>query len=398
MKIVVCGPPHSGKSVFVEQLRRRLLPLGIVGVLEGCPDGEGGWAGATDQASVGALRRKGKFTQEFVSWVIKSVEGSPMPLLLVDVGGVRSAENERIFSACDAFIVLANPAKVGELEAWDVFGRAHGCKPVALLASVLNGESVLALNQGDGVVRGTQAGLERGHRVGGPVLDALVAQLVAAVGKKALPGELEATIHTGRLADALGIPAETRDARLGFRPEHGPTIRAFSQEACGEPEVRLWGALPAWVAALIACDASGVAKLWDIRLGWVNLPELVLAPEPSAHLAWRVEQDNGHTLVSFAIPGGVFDPTKLVEVVLPVVLAGASVVLSGRGPHWLVAAVARAYAKAGHPVAVAALHETSARQSGGQTWGEANPGFAPAVVITGENPGRLVTVPVALIK
>lgn len=398
MKIVVCGPPHSGKSVFVEQLRRRLLPLGLVGVVECCPDGEGGWAGATDQGMVGALRRKGKFTQEFVSWVIESVEGSPMPLLLLDVGGVRSAENEKIFSVCDAFIVLANPAEVGELEAWDAFGRAHGCKPVALLESVLNGETSVAPDHGDGVVRGVQAGLERGNRVGGPVIDALIGKLVEAAGRKALPGELEATVHTGRLADALGIPAEVRDGRLGFRPEHAPVIRTLSSDVCGEPETRLWGACPAWLAAFIACEASGQLNLWDIRLGWVSLPELPLAPQPSAHLAWRVEKDNGHTLVSFAIPGGVIDSAKLAEIVAPSVPTGAFVVLSGRGPHWLVAAVARAYARAGHQVAVAALHESNAKIACGKTWGEANPGFAPMVVVTGETAGQLVTVPVEKIK
>jgi CRISPR-associated protein Csx3 len=379
-RIVVCGPPHSGKSVFVQQLRRQLLPLGIVGVVEGCPDGEGGWAGATDQEMVGTIRRKGTFTPGFVSWVIGSIERSPMPLVLVDVGGIRSSENERIFRACNGFILLANPAEVGELEAWEVFGRANGCKPVALIESVLNGTTTLAPDQGDGVVRGVQAGLERGHVLNGPVIDALIKQLLKFAGTQAAAGEFDATVHTGRLADAIGIPAEERGARMGFRPWHAGMIQNLTQEAMDRP-LRLWGVGPAWVPTLVSAPARRSVALWDIRLGWVTLPELETSPDGSSHLTWVVEDQDACVHVFFAIPGGVFDPGQLAAVHVPEVARGKPIIISGRGPHWLVAAIARTYALAGHVVAVAALHETSGELLDGRLWKEVYPGLAPGVVV-----------------
>lgn len=396
MKIVVCGPPHSGKSVFVQQLRRCLLPFGVVGVIEGCPDGEGGWAGATDQGLVGDLRVKGKFTPQFVDWILQSVEKTPMSISLIDVGGIRSSENERIFEVATHFIVLANPAKVGEMAAWDAFGRANGCEPVALLESVLHGESVLQPLGEDGVIRGVQAGLERGTRVESPVIDALVARLLTEAGVEAAPGELEASVHTGRLADQLGVAAEDRDSRLGLRPWHAADIFAFSEEARSQ-HCRVWGACPSWTCSLLAA-ASQRCQLWDIRLGWVSIPQLAVVAAGSAHLTWQVSEEGSNCVVHFAIPGGVFAAGSLPEVTVPVVPSGARVVVSGRGPHWLTAAIARAYALRGHEVAVLSLHESDKPQLTGCRWADDHSGMMPAVVVAGSRIGEIIAISVGHAK
>ena len=404
-KIVVCGPPHSGKSVFVQQLRDRLLHTGAIGVIEGCPDGEGGWAGATDQALVGSLRVKGKFTPEFVDWAIASVRDAQQPVTLVDVGGIRSLENEQIFRECDAFIVLANPLKVGpdgrtELELWREFGETMGCKPLALLWSVLHGESSLDSQPDAEVISGTQAGLERGTRVESPVIHALVQRLTTLAGIAFAPGELEAGVHTGRLVKGLGISTAEQDSRLGIRPLHAPTCVALSRAALDGGVCRVWGAGPAWLYAALACAARGSVELWDIRLGYIALPSLELAPEPT-FLTWRIEESDGVRVVSFSIPGGVVGVDDLATIHPPALPQGAPVVLSGRGPHWLMASVAAAYARAGHPVAVLALHETVQNLPDGRPWSEAHPGEAPAVVVASGGDwqiGRMVTVPVGLAK
>ncbi|OGL94690.1 hypothetical protein A2348_03095 [Candidatus Uhrbacteria bacterium RIFOXYB12_FULL_58_10] len=404
-RIVVCGPPHSGKSVFVQQLRDRLLSTGLIGVIEGCPDGEGGWAGATDQDLVGDLRVKGKFTPEFVDWVIRSVSEAQQPVTLVDVGGIRSPENQRIFRECDAFIVLANPEKVGpdgrsELELWHEFGEAMGCRPLALLWSVLHGESSLDSQPDAEVISGTQAGLERGTRVESPVIDALVQCLTLLAGIAFAPGELEAGVHTGRLVKGLGISTAEQDSRLGIRPWHAAPSVALSRAALDGDVCRVWGAGPSWLYAALACAARGSVELWDIRLGYVLVPELQLAIEPDG-LQWRVEEHDGVRVVSFSIPGGVISVDDLAAIHPPVLPQGAPVVLSGRGPHWLMVSVAAAYARAGHPVAVLALHETGQALPDGRAWSDAHPGEAPAVVVASGGDwqiGRMITVPVGLAK
>ena len=190
---------------------------------------------------------------------------------------------------------------------------------------------------------------------------------------------MEATVHTGRLADKLGIPADQRGPRMGFRASHAWEI--LYAATFNVRITRLWGSCPAWVAALVSAGGPRNVSLWDIRLGWVTIPELDSCPEGSAHLAWNVEEAEGYTHVSFAIPGGVFEPGQLAAVCVPEVVGDKPIIISGRGPHWLVAAVTRAYAKPGRCVAVAALHETSEPIEGGGTWGEAHLGQAPAIVV-----------------
>jgi hypothetical protein len=390
LAVVIAGPPHSGKSVFTQQLRRLLLPLGCVGILEGCPDGEGGWANVTDASLVSALRRKGKFTQSFVDGVIQDIQESPMPIILVDVGGVRSPENERIFQACNGLIVVANPAKDGELVAWEEFGKANGCEPIALLDSLLCGDT--RLDSVDGPIRGVQTGLERGQRVDGPVIEAVVNRLLDMIGRPQLsPGEAEATINFGRIASALGIPEPP--GSMGFRPWHASAVRALAREGLDAAVTRAWGGVRAWVATLAAVEAKA-AEVYAIRVGYVPIPELTLAAAPSGQLTWSVSEVDGQQLVSFEIPGNRLDACCLPEIQPPAVVPDATVVLSGRGPHWLTAAVARAYARAGHSVAVLALHESTELLPDGRTWAEAQPGFAPAVMVAGPpaDLGRLLAV------
>jgi len=353
-------------------------------VIEGCPDGEGGWAGVTDAGLVAELRRKGKFTAEFVDWVINSITQSPMPLGLVDVGGVRSPENERIFRNCQGFIVIANPAKEGELEAWEEFGKAHGCELIALLDSVLDGET--SLESTEGVIRGVQAGLERGESVDGPVIDAVVKRLLEITGRKVQPGELEASLNTIQLADELKIPQETRDARLGIRPWYA---REILERALAMPEpLRVWGPCPGWVSGMIACAAR--SELYDVRLGYVPIPDLELAASGSEHLDWEIVEGDP-TRVNFTIPGGVFGAGDLAKIRPPKV-GGDAVVLGGRGPHWLTAAIARAYARAGRQVAILSLHETTLPLIDGRCWGDAHEGKSPAVFVAGERIGEMIAI------
>src|SRR5258708_24305634 len=67
-KIVVAGPPHSGKSVFLGALSDN-LPREDYYLFRACPDGEGSWLGRNyDDAEVVKLRRKGKFSEVNVDW------------------------------------------------------------------------------------------------------------------------------------------------------------------------------------------------------------------------------------------------------------------------------------------------------------------------------------------
>lgn len=67
IKIVVGGPPHSGKSVFIEGLMAN-LDRSKTFSFSAAPDGEGAWLQKHyDNPDVVKWRRKGKFTSEFVA-------------------------------------------------------------------------------------------------------------------------------------------------------------------------------------------------------------------------------------------------------------------------------------------------------------------------------------------
>lgn len=119
------------------------------------------------------------------------------------------------------------------------------------------------------------------------------------------------------------------------------------------------GSMPGWLAvALVHGVHPQNAALKDPRIGAVGIPKLTpQALEAPAEgddtgasttlsmplLLWSVKEGADFSYVEFVIPGGTFDVAKLGEVVPPLVTTTKGIVLSGRGPLWLTAAVAMAY-------------------------------------------------------
>lgn len=163
--VAVGGPPHSGKSVFLAELYRQLLARNSSGVFlqRACPDGEGMWSAESDPELVKEIRRKGSFSPEFMNFTIKGIEnlGKRFPIVLLDLGGRRSAENGEILKRATHSIILSS--KEDEIQPWHEFGEAEGCRTLAVFDSQLvkTGEGNL-----DNTVRSTADMQElplRGH-------------------------------------------------------------------------------------------------------------------------------------------------------------------------------------------------------------------------------------------
>lgn len=131
MVIAVGGPPHSGKSVFLAELYRQILARRPAGVFlqRACPDGEGMWADESDPAIVREIRRKGKFSDEFVNFTLKALEalGARFPIVLADLGGIRSAQNAEILARSTHLINLCGLQKQAEKNPWVEFAAEEGC-------------------------------------------------------------------------------------------------------------------------------------------------------------------------------------------------------------------------------------------------------------------------------
>ena|SRR3989338_86661 len=115
-KIVIAGPPRSGKSCTREGLKQaiRAIPgAPYPYIITACPDGEGSWFQGTvnaDPALAAACKKayKAKFTPAFVARLSDYVRDCSEPLTMVDIGGIPSAENRQI-CACATHIMVLMP-------------------------------------------------------------------------------------------------------------------------------------------------------------------------------------------------------------------------------------------------------------------------------------------------
>jgi CRISPR-associated protein Csx3 len=198
MKIVLAGPPRSGKSCLREGLKqaiRRMPGAPYPYVITACPDGEGAWFQETvnldpELAAKCKAAYKSKFTPEFVRRVADSVKNCNLPLTLVDIGGIPSVENEAICASATHAILLAGDSQEQSwderLVEWRAFCGKLGLHIIAEIHSDYRGtEDTFPVLGEDGVWRGSVHYLERGEPVHErPTVKALAEILVRLVAEE----------------------------------------------------------------------------------------------------------------------------------------------------------------------------------------------------------------------
>jgi CRISPR-associated protein Csx3 len=136
--LAVGGPPNSGKSVFVAELYRQLVQRDPF-LQRGAPDGEGMWWSESNPVLANRLRQglKGAFSPEFMNFTLDGIEqlGRGFGLVIVDLGGQRSAENAAILRRCTHLVLVSSDPTSDE--AWQQFAVEQGCQPLAVLQSSL---------------------------------------------------------------------------------------------------------------------------------------------------------------------------------------------------------------------------------------------------------------------
>ena len=172
MKVVLAGPPRSGKSCLRQGLKdamRRIPEAPYPYVITACPDGEGTWFQETVNADPKVAAEckaayKSKFTPEFVRRVADSVKNINLPLTLVDIGGIPSEDNKKICRHATHAILLAGDT--GKFPEWREFCRELQIEVLAEIWSNYHGEADLVPQLGeDEVWRGAVHRLERGEPV-----------------------------------------------------------------------------------------------------------------------------------------------------------------------------------------------------------------------------------------
>jgi len=169
MKIVFCGPPHSGKSCLRYGLReaiKKIKGAPYPYVITACPDGEGSWYQETynlnpEHAELLKKSYKGNFTDEAVNKWSQWVDTCELPLTFIDIGGIPDEKNVRICSGASHAILLSGDSVL--FSDWYDFCEKASLKVIAELKSDYEGtEDVsLSLDQ-DGIYKGSIHHLERG--------------------------------------------------------------------------------------------------------------------------------------------------------------------------------------------------------------------------------------------
>ena len=225
IKVVLAGPPHSGKSCLREGLKQAILAFQQKNsdvpypyVITACPDGEGAWFQETMEkypeiAKACRAAYKGKFTPEFVELVANHVRSCEEPLTLIDIGGLIDDYNLDICKPATHIVILAgNDPKSGEhwnvrMEAWREFAKKADLTVIAEIFSDYDGttDDVKDISP-DNILRGSVHHLERGEPLvtrTRPMVQAL-ARYILNIGGHPLTGKsAEATYTIIRDADGI---------------------------------------------------------------------------------------------------------------------------------------------------------------------------------------------------
>jgi len=185
VKVVLCGAPNTGKTVFRDGLKEAILeredaPQDFY-TISGCPDGDGSWFAQTAQkypelAAELKAEYKAKFTREFALGKARTIEVIKNSLFLFDVGGKISAENELIMAQATHAVILAKSES--EVADWQAFCRQLNLTVIAIIYSDINATTDTIQTQTP-QLRGRVHRLIRGESVKTrPMIQELAKQLV----------------------------------------------------------------------------------------------------------------------------------------------------------------------------------------------------------------------------
>lgn len=360
LKVVVAGPPHSGKSVFLSGLKEN-LPRDQYYLFRAVPDGEGTWLQRNyDDESVRELRNKGTFSEENVDWYANSLRECNMAdLVLVDIGGIPSEENSRILREGGVTHAIILSGDKGKIPEWEEFLKNCGVTPLAILHSDYDGMADI-VEDGKPIIEGSVHHLERGEDVSArPAIEAVAQRLTDHISERTPITELldGNRLTISAIVQALGkeeiekeLPNGRKIKTIDWKGDDLIQIAELLHNKSGElpSVVDLDGPGPAWLHAALVHEVHPSDARLNSPDGFVGIG----CQKPSGDgsgVEWRKSSYGMHggkkvTMVEFQLdPSVPLSPEQLDEIAPPEVDFSDVVLISGRGPNWLTASVAMAY-------------------------------------------------------
>lgn len=357
MKIVFCGPPHSGKSVFIANLIEN-LPTDAYTIIRACPDGEGTWSNNGKQSETSMVRKKGQFTQSFIDDSCRAIDNQVSNIVLVDVGGVMSKENEQVFKHCDSFVVLSSDDE--KKKEWLEFGERLGLECIGCLDSKLEGQEEIYSREP--YLQGRIVGLERGELLqNSSVIKALVSDIIR---------RSKYTEKTDSREDNDGIFID--DTELGFELGYGREIltddgtsikkvrwpetsipdvsSAIKEKVDSSKQLKINGIRANFILCAI-CKSAKQQGVKDIRVYDIRMKQYIPIKDfpkkrglkETAGLSFNVIENDENIFMDIDITKEQFTLEDFEQCVLPQIKENKNLYLSGRLPLWLLASISNSY-------------------------------------------------------
>ncbi|EKD29401.1 MAG: hypothetical protein ACD_78C00422G0004 [uncultured bacterium (gcode 4)] len=366
MVIIVCWPPHSGKSVFFHTLKE-MLPDHMTYGIRACPDGEGDWSQLGDGEVVQGIRKKWIFDEKTMLWYRQSIENSKnIPLTFVDVGGKISTENEKIFKLGTHCIVLCRSDKPEEKKKWEVFAKENHLTLLASLNSSLSGSEWEIQEDAEGTILWSVVWLERWSNVSSLTIDALAKRILSIAPYKPLWNDVLKEedwyyiLDMSVLAKEVGLLSK----KITIHDQKTGTEKMVTSKIWWSHEVTrltsilsklpfsrtkplvLNGIAPAFVyTRIISAVPNDHIFIADPKVLWgkIDISSQTEDTTTSMLLNYNSILDEEKTILTIDIPGGIFDMQKISEITLPQVPFDKWLIISGRLPIALSAKIVNYY-------------------------------------------------------
>lgn len=359
IKVIIGGPPQSGKSVLFRTLLK-MLPSAYP--LTASPDCEGFWShdlygqGNGEVAEDYRSRIKGGYSPELREYFKNNINGWNGPLMLIDMGGKINPEDApMVKDATHAIILASDLSKVAD---WRDFFEDNDIDVIATIHSRYHEDHDISLPQSSarmGIV-GSAHHLERGEMA----FDRETIQRVAHQIENLVETNHDySRSHAELLSDPKVIHVPERYKHLPKDENTGLTspdaIPVIYQEASKYEGESAWfdGIRCSWETMAFAL-AFTENNIPDIRIGAYGsfIPVKPLPDAEEADPKWwnpprlsgKLDESPVYVVNNTASQGkNLVYPSDLDTMTIPKVLEDAVVIISGAGPNWLKASVALGY-------------------------------------------------------
>ena len=345
MKVIICGPSHSGKSVLIANLVR-FMPSDSYLRINANGDGEGTWSNNQDQQEIIRVRTKSANTPEkFAIWT-DNIKKAFQDIVIIDIGGKLQDDKIPLFEAADTFVVLSSDPSM--IAPWKDFGELHGCRCIATVESYLDGGHDEIVCRESHFIHARLSGLERGNNL----LESTVIKSLAELIVRISGYRRNTFIDFSKIGESIGCSMDwttnegIRVTHSHFNSVHGPLIYDYLT-ALGlmNHRCKIFGLKANWVAAIasMALGKYNQVFFFDERTGVfrpvVSIPKV---PLDSSFERWIVEEGKDYVCLS---QNNNWSPleTKESDITVPVLDENKPLFLSGRFPIWIVASILGSY-------------------------------------------------------